>query len=176
MTALALPTLDLYDAWADCVADFGDEPIPGSGIWQLTDGVLEPTRASCAAMVEIARRESDVRRELPVERVHCDQYWLVDASDPVEVVGFIALRHRLTDHLLEAGGHIGYSVRPARRREGHAGRALGLVLGRAAAIGLTRVLITCDVDNAASYRTIESHGGVLEDVRGGKRRYWIGLE
>ena len=39
--------------------------------------------------------------------------------------------------------------------------------------GLDRVLVTCDVDNEGSRRVIEANGGVLEDVRGTKRRYWI---
>lgn len=30
-----------------------------------------------------------------------------------------------------------------------------------------------DLDNVASARTIESCGGVLEDERSGKRRYWV---
>ena len=39
--------------------------------------------------------------------------------------------------------------------------------------GIDRVLVTCDDDNVGSARTIESQGGVLEDIRRGKRRYWI---
>jgi predicted acetyltransferase len=39
------------------------------------------------------------------------------------------------------------------------------------------VLITCEVDNIASAKTIEHQGGVLEDVRDTElsavRRYWI---
>ena len=35
------------------------------------------------------------------------------------------------------------------------------------------MLVTCDVDNVGSRRVIEANGGVLEDVRGAKRRYWI---
>ncbi len=46
-------------------------------------------------------------------------------------------------------------------------------------MGLERALVTCDDDNVASARSIESNGGVLEDVRttevGRKRRYWITL-
>jgi predicted acetyltransferase len=57
--------------------------------------------------------------------------------------------------------------------------ALGAVLGEARARGLDRVLITCGNDNLASARTIERHGGALEDVRdtelGLTRRYWIDL-
>jgi len=52
---------------------------------------------------------------------------------------------------------------------------------RARAAGIERALITCDDDNAASIRTIESAGGALEDVVWlgdqvpWKRRYWIDL-
>lgn len=93
------------------------------------------------------------------------------------MLGAIALRHELNDFLREAGGHIGYGVRPSVRRRGLAGWALGQVLDRAWDRGLDRVLITCDVDNEVSRRIIESRGGVLEDVRdtvlGRTRRYWV---
>ena len=64
------------------------------------------------------------------------------------MVGFLALRHELNAWLLEEGGHIGYSVRPSRRREGHATRALALAVRRAAELGIDRALVTCDDDNA----------------------------
>lgn len=35
--------------------------------------------------------------------------------------------------------------------------------------------MTCDVDNRASAATIEANAGVQEDIRMGKRRYWITL-
>ena len=100
--------------------------------------------------------------------------WMVDdTADGSQVVGRISLRHELTAWLLEVGGHIGYGVRPSARRRGHATRALALMLPVAAEHGLGRVLVTCDVDNEGSRRVIETNGGVLEDVRGTKRRYWI---
>jgi predicted acetyltransferase len=37
------------------------------------------------------------------------------------------------------------------------------------------VLVTCDDTNVASATVIERNGGVLEDIRNGKRRYWMGL-
>ena len=46
---------------------------------------------------------------------------------------------------------------------------------RAKALGLDRVLVTCDEDNDGSRRTIERNGGVYEDSRKGKRRYWIAV-
>jgi predicted acetyltransferase len=64
-------------------------------------------------------------------------------------------------------------VRPSRRREGHASRAVALALIRAKELGLERVLLTCDEDNVGSRLTIENAGGVYEDSRKDKRRYWI---
>ena len=104
--------------------------------------------------------------------MECSFFWIADGD---EVVGFLALRHRLNEWLLNEGGHIGFSVRPSRRREGHAHQALKLALPGAKRLGLDRVLLTCDEDNDGSRLTIEGNGGVYEDSRNGKRRYWIAV-
>ena len=100
-------------------------------------------------------------------------YWVVDDADPDTYLGSISVRHGLTPFLLEVGGHIGYSVRPSARRRGVATEALRLVLPHAAALGIDPALVTCDLDNVGSAKVIEANGGVLEDVRGDKRRYWV---
>jgi predicted acetyltransferase len=96
--------------------------------------------------------------------------WMVESD---EVVGRISLRHELTPWLREFGGHIGYAVRPTARRRGHASKAVALMLPLCAERGLEQVLITCDVANSGSRRVIEANGGMLEDVRNGKLRYWV---
>ena len=174
MTALARPDLRLHPSWAATVAEFGSEVMHGSGAWTGDGGGLDVTAAGCARFVERVRSYGDPATALPEDRVHCDYYWITDRSGAEEeVVGFLAVRHSLTAWLLEEGGHIGYSVRPSRRGRGHASRALGLAVRRSAELGLDRVLLTCDEPNLASARTIERNGGVYEDTRHGKRRYWI---
>lgn len=64
----------------------------------------------------------------------------------------------LPPHVL---GHIGYSVVPWRRRQGHATRGLALLLGDARRVGLPWVDLTTDPDNVASQRVIEANGGHL---------------
>ncbi|VTS86475.1 GNAT family N-acetyltransferase [Streptococcus gordonii] len=91
-------------------------------------------------------------------------------------LGFLALRLSLNDKLFVEGGHIGYSIRPSQRRKGLAKLQLELGLAEARKQGLERVLITCDEDNEASRGVILANGGVLEDIRGGKERYWIDID
>lgn len=172
---LVRPTADLFDSWAAAVAEFGEGHVDGSGL----TAPVTPDRATLDALIADAERLADTSIAPPVDRVHNNLYWVVDGA---EVVGFLSFRHTLNEWLAEAGGHIGYSVRSSRRRQGIASAALRLGLERAREIGLERVLITCDVDNEGSYRTIERAGGVLQDISdqsergmGMLRRYWVAL-
>src|SRR6478752_1947097 len=170
MTSLVSPDLRLRASWAEAVAEFGDEAMHGSGLWDFD--VVDVSPAGAPAIVSALLAQADPATEMPQDRVHCTYFWITD-GDPEEFVGYLALRHSLTPWLLEEGGHIGYAVRPSRRREGHATRALALAVRRAGELGLDRVLLTCDEDNDGSRRTIERGGGMYEDSRNGKRRYWI---
>lgn len=85
----------------------------------------------------------------------------------------ISIRHSLTPWLLEQGGHIGYDVRPSARRRGHGTAMLRAALPLTAELGIDPALITCDHDNIGSRRIIEACGGVLEDRRADKLRYWV---
>jgi predicted acetyltransferase len=106
----------------------------------------------------------------PAGYVPSTTLWWIDGD---EYLGRVAIRHQLTPHLLDYGGHIGYDIRPSARRRGHATAMLARTLPVAAALGIDPVLITCDEDNIGSRKVIESNGGRFEDQRGIKLRYWV---
>jgi predicted acetyltransferase len=96
-------------------------------------------------------------------------WWVEDE----EYLGRVAIRHRLTPSLLAFGGHIGYDVRSSARRRGHATAMLRAALPVARGLGIASALVTCDVTNIASRRVIEANGGVFDDQRGDKLRFWV---
>ena len=93
-----------------------------------------------------------------------------------QALGFLNLRLRLNDYLLENGGHIGYSIRPSERGKGYAKESLRQGLQIAKEKNIHRVLVTCSIKNLASQAVILANGGQLEDIRHETERYWIGLE
>ena len=113
----------------------------------------------------------------PAGKVPATQYLSLDENE--HLVGMVNLRHCLNDYLLEFGGHIGYSVRPADRKNGYAIQMLKLALDEAKALGIDRVRIACDRYNIASAKTIQANGGVLDGERYDPQdstltqRYWI---
>ncbi|WP_300678697.1 GNAT family N-acetyltransferase [Nocardioides sp.] len=181
-TALIAPDLALAESWLDCVREFESdvvatgEPLAfalhGSPAWRVEG--FDADLPSLDAVLAAGRQEADPAGVLPDGLVPCDSFWIIDPSLPTVVLGFGAVRHRLdTDFLRTEGGHIGYAIRPSARRQGHAGRALRLLLAHAATLGIEQTLLTCRHDNVASARTIERAGGEYDGDVADKRRYWI---
>jgi predicted acetyltransferase len=171
---LIAPTTLLRESWLAARNEW-DRGVhqDGSGLDQDDD---VDSAEGFAQWVARLHREADLAIPPAAGRVHATYWWITENGS---YLGAITLRHALNDFLLQAGGHIGYSVRPSARRRGVATWALRSVLPKARALGLQRVLVTCNDTNLASARTIENAGGVLADVLdtelGRTRRYWINL-
>ncbi|MFD4522783.1 GNAT family N-acetyltransferase [Streptomyces sp. NPDC058470] len=97
-------------------------------------------------------------------------FWYVSGE---HYLGSLVVRHSLTPELAEVGGHIGYHVVRPWRRQGHATRMLAAGLAECRGLGLSRVLLTCGVDNAPSRRVIQANGGVPDGQVEGEDRFWI---
>ena len=172
MPQLITPDVRLKDSFLSAMAEFADEGRTGdnSGIGSDLEqwtGRWESDEGIAAYVAEKVAECDGVRSD---DWVLCTNLWWVDGD---EYVGRMSIRHELNYWLREVGGHIGYDVRRSRRREGHATAMLAAALEIAGELGIDRALITCDDDNIGSRLVIERNGGVLEDVRKGKMRYWV---
>jgi len=109
--------------------------------------------------------------------VPATNYFLVENG---RVLGMMNIRHELTDFLLNVGGHIGYSVRPAERKKGYASMMLAEGLKVCNELNVRRVLVTCDKENIGSAKVILNNGGVedrsfTEQDGTVTRRFWIDI-
>ena len=181
MPELVSPTSRVHASFLDSVREFsadGQHHLAGTE-------VLPPLRGRPGEFWDDARLEEPhefgrfVRRlvevgdpatRLPPGYVPATSLWWVDGTD---YLGRLSIRHILNDALLQYGGHIGYAVRPTARRRGHATAMLRRSLPFAHRLGVDPALVTCDVGHDASRKVIESAGGVFEDERDGKLRFWV---
>jgi predicted acetyltransferase len=169
MPRLIAPDVSYHASWLEGSAEFDGAHRDGAG---AEDWPLEELEDDQSFLRFVDALVNDARPESPRKPgyVPCTYLWIVDGDT---FLGSLAIRHELNDFLFNQGGHIGYSVRPSARRRGHAAAALANALPIARELGIARILLTCDEDNAGSRATIEKNGGVYEDSRNGKRRYWI---
>jgi predicted acetyltransferase len=176
MPRLVPPTVSVHSSFLAAMAEFRAEGRGGPddatviGHDHQTYDHTWHTEAGFAAYVAdlLAQPREDAPR--PEGWVPSTTLWLIEND---EYLGRIQLRHRLTDYLLRAGGHIGYDVRSTARRRGHATRMLQGILPLAQNLGIDPVLVICESDNVGSRRVIENRGGVIEDERDGRLRFWV---
>lgn len=79
-----------------------------------------------------------------------------------KIVGTINVRWNLNKSMLQFGGHIGYGIRPTERRKGYNKINLYLGMIEAEKVGLDKVMLSCDVSNIGSDKTLKALGGKLE--------------
>lgn len=176
MPELIRPLEEVQASFLEAMAEFqaegrgsaGDESMVGREIRGFAPGWKDP--GVFAEYVATLRADAEEDTPRPAHLVPSTTLWWVEGE---EYLGRLAIRHRLTPPLLEWGGHIGYDVRPTARRRGHATAMLRAALPIAHGLGIDQALVTCDEDNVASEKVIRNCGGVYEDTRSGKLRFWV---
>ena len=164
---LRRPTLADKETVLEMIAEFEQVQSPhDGGFWDTENFVYEE-------WLEI-NMQKEMGINLPENRVPSIQF--VSFDDVGVALGFLNLRLRLNEGLLNHAGHIGYSIRPTERGKGYAKEALRQGLQVAKEKNIKKALVTCSTENPASRAVIVANGGVFEDVRNGVERYWIDLE
>lgn len=171
MPALIDPDARLRDSFLTAAAEFRADasyPVP----WYVTDidplALTDP--AAFSAYVDRVLRERHEATPRPAHFVPMTTLWWAEGD---QMLGRLAIRHRLTPLLEQSGGHIGYDVRPSARRRGHATAMLAAALPVARSLGIAEALLTCLDTNVGSRRVIEANAGRFIGMSGPKRRYLI---
>lgn len=86
-------------------------------------------------------------------------YWLYIDGKPV---GMGKLRHKLTEALMEKGGHGGYAIRPSCRSNGYGKLLLKLLLEEAKKLDISSVYLTIQNENIHSIKVALANGGVIQ--------------
>ena len=175
---LVLPSVEYKDSFIEAVKEYqtdNEYPLMNKRYNKLSIPELETDFDSF-----VARERSHAEGEnLQEGYVPQTDFWLVDST---EFIGHVSVRHRLTEHLERIGGHIGYDIRPSKRRQGYGKKILELVLPKVKELRIERALLTCDANNESSRKIIEKNGGILENIEKDpetgrdKRRYWIDIK
>lgn len=163
---LAKPTFDLKSKYIELYQEWkesGEEMIPF---------VIKKDPENFHSMLNYL---SDC--EKGIEPPESSTYWLIDNN---EVIGVVNIRSRLTEPLFNAGGHIGYGIRPSKRGKGYATHMLSLTLEKAKDLKLKKVLLVCNSTNKASKKVILNNGGIsdkdfIDEKNNTLKRYWIDL-
>lgn len=93
-----------------------------------------------------------------VNRCPGETFLLIREKDN-RIVGSINIRWNLTEAMLNCGGHIGYSIRPSERQKGYNKINLYIGLKELQKLNEKEALLDADLDNEASWKTMEALGG-----------------
>ena len=107
----------------------------------------------------LEKLNADYARVPGEEKVPARTFFLVRESDS-RIVGMINIRLALNERLRKFGGNIGYSIRPTERGKGYNNINLYLGLKVCRKYGIGTILLDADVENPASWKTMEAFGGV----------------
>jgi len=150
--------------------DYGEKEINGSSGFIKYDSYDE--------WLEKVTAQKEIKRS--TSSTPATTYFMLRKTDN-KIIGSIQLRHHLTEELLKDGGNIGYGIRPSERSKGYGVKQLSLVIAEAKALGLDKVMISCNKDNRVSAQIAIRNGGMLSgegfDYDEGKvtEIYWIDI-
>lgn len=155
---LEIPSIQRKDDIIDYINEFVvyDSDLNGMGsLDKILDGLtFEEALTRCLNM-----QNEEYARSM--HRAQTKTFLLIRENDN-RLIGTISVRWNLPKEMVPFGGNIGYGIRPTERRKGYNKINLYLGLFEARKVGLSKIILSCDVDNLGSSKTMVALGGKLE--------------
>ncbi|KMJ59956.1 GCN5 family acetyltransferase [Bacillus sp. LL01] len=167
---LVKPTTSLETAYLSFYQEWKESKEP------MVPWVISKDPSSFEEMVK-ERLNSEKGIGLPEGWIPDSTFWLLREEDQM-ILGVVNIRHQLTKTLMNAGGHIGYGIRPSERKKGYATKLLALSIEKTRELGVKDILVVCNEINEASRKTIMNNGGqkdkdFIEEDGNVVQRFWI---
>lgn len=107
----------------------------------------------------LEKLEQDYNRTPNDEKVPARTFFLIRVVDN-KIIGMSNIRTMLNKKLEKCGGNIGYGIRPSERGNGYNKINLYLALKVCKEYGIKIAKLDADLDNPASWKTMEALGGI----------------
>lgn len=148
---LKFPSLEDKEQWLEYYKEFQDDdlnsdPLNYSKYKNYEDFLIGIGKEECLIR--------STKKSIPTS-----SYLLVKDD---EIIGHIFIHHFIDLNLQKSyEGHIGYAIRPNKRKQGYGTKILNLALEKCKELNLHEILISCDKENIASEKIIERNNGEL---------------
>jgi predicted acetyltransferase len=155
---LEMPSLERKEQIIDYVNEFALYNSETNGMGSLRKILEEYTFEQALEMCLNRQKEEYAKK---IGKCQSKTYLLVRENDD-RIIGAINVRWNLPENMKQFGGNIGYGIRPTERRKGYNKINLYLGLMEAQKLGLDQVMLSCEVSNLGSAKTMQALGGKLE--------------
>ena len=155
---LEMPSLERKEKIIDYVNEFALYNSETNGMGALRK-ILEGYTFEQALEMCLNRQKEEYAKK--IGKCQSKTYLLVRENDD-RIIGAINVRWNLPENMKQFGGNIGYGIRPTERRKGYNKINLYLGLMEAQKLGLDQVMLSCEVSNLGSAKTMQALGGKLE--------------
>ena len=155
---LEMPSLERKEQIIDYVNEFALYNSETNGMGALRK-ILEGYTFEQALEMCLNRQKEEYAKK--IGKCQSKTYLLVRENDD-RIIGAIKVRWNLPENMKQFGGNIGYDIRPTERRKGYNKINLYLGLMEAKKLGLDQVMLSCEVSNLGSAKTMQALGGKLE--------------